>query len=119
MLALVFAGFAPGWICLTALSGAALLMVLARRYPQVLKLVDWNLLVFFAALFIVVEGLGGTRLPDQLYSKVRGLFGASASSQGWNLAWFSALGSNIFSNAVRSCRRQMDEQFHPSRTDGK
>jgi Na+/H+ antiporter NhaD/arsenite permease-like protein len=81
------------------LSGAALLMVLARKDThQVLKLVDWNLLVFFAALFIVVEGLGATGLPDQVYRQVRGVFGASAASQGWNLAWFSALGSNVFSN---------------------
>jgi len=73
--------------------------VLARKDThQVLKLVDWNLLVFFAALFIVVEGLGATGLPDQVYRQVRGVFGASTASQGWNLAWFSALGSNVFSN---------------------
>jgi Na+/H+ antiporter NhaD/arsenite permease-like protein len=100
VLGLVFAGFCAGLnLSWTALSGAALLMVLARRDThQVLKLVDWNLLVFFAALFIVVEGLGGTGLPDQVYSKVRSVFGATTISQGWNLAWFSALGSNIFSN---------------------
>jgi len=26
------------------------------------------------------------------------MFGASAGAQAWNLAWFSALGSNLFSN---------------------
>jgi Na+/H+ antiporter NhaD/arsenite permease-like protein len=100
VLVLVFAGFCAGLdLSWTALSGAALLMVLARRDThQVLKLVDWNLLVFFAALFIVVEGLGGTGLPDQIYNKVRGVFGSSAKSQAWNLAWFSAIGSNVFSN---------------------
>jgi len=64
----------------------------------VLELVDWHLLVFFAALFIVVEGLSGTGLPDQIYGRLHHLFGASASSQAWNFAWFSALGSNVFSN---------------------
>ena len=100
VLGLVFAGFCAGLdLSWTALSGAALLMVLARKDThQVLKLVDWNLLVFFAALFIVVEGLGATGLPDQVYRQVRGVFGASTTSQGWNLAWFSALGSNVFSN---------------------
>jgi Na+/H+ antiporter NhaD/arsenite permease-like protein len=29
---------------------------------------------------------------------VRGVFGTSAARQAWNRAWFSALGSNIFSN---------------------
>jgi Na+/H+ antiporter NhaD/arsenite permease-like protein len=99
-LALVFGGFVAGlnlpW---TALAGGALVMVLARRDThEVLKLVDWHLLVFFAALFVVVEGLNQTGLPDQTYGQVRGVFGATATSQGWNLAWFSALGSNIFSN---------------------
>jgi len=100
VLALVFAGFVAGlnlpW---TALAGGALVMVLARRDThEVLKLVDWHLLVFFAALFIVVEGLSGTGLPDQVHDRVKGLFGVTPASQAWNLAWFSALGSNIFSN---------------------
>lgn len=100
VLGLVFAGFAAGlnlpW---TALAGAAMLMVLARRDThEVLKIVDWHLLVFFAALFIVVEGLNRTGLPGQIYQNLRGMLGSSATSQAWNLAWFSALGSNIFSN---------------------
>jgi len=45
-----------------------------------------------------VEGLGGTGLPDQIYRKVSVLFGSSAQSQAWNFAWFSAIGSNLFSN---------------------
>jgi Na+/H+ antiporter NhaD/arsenite permease-like protein len=100
VLALVFAGFVAGLnLSWTALAGAALLMVLARRDThQVLKLVDWHLLVFFAALFIVVEGLGDTGLPDQLFSSLRGVFGDSRASQAWNLAWFSEAGSNLFSN---------------------
>jgi Na+/H+ antiporter NhaD/arsenite permease-like protein len=100
VLGLVFAGFVAGLnLSWTALAGGALVMVLAQRDThQVLKLVDWHLLVFFAALFVVVEGLSGTGLPDQIYRKVHGLFGASATSQAWNFAWFSALGSNVFSN---------------------
>src|SRR5881392_2623703 len=91
-----FAGLNLAW---TALAGAAVVMVLARRDTHaVLKLVDWHLLVFFAALFVVVEALSGTGLPDQIYENVRGVFGTSIRSQAWNLAWFSALGSNVFSN---------------------
>jgi Na+/H+ antiporter NhaD/arsenite permease-like protein len=99
-LALVFAGFVAGFnLAWTALAGGALVMVLARRDThQVLKLVDWHLLVFFAALFVVVEGLNTTGLPDQVYSHLRGMFGATQTSQAWNLTWFSVAGSNIFSN---------------------
>jgi Na+/H+ antiporter NhaD/arsenite permease-like protein len=100
VLALVFAGFIAGLnLAWTALAGGALLMVLARRDThEVLKLVDWHLLVFFAALFIIVEGLGGTGMPDQIYQRVSVLFGESRASQAWNFAWFCALGSNVFSN---------------------
>ena len=104
VLTLVFVGFClERWTKLplawTALAGAALLMVLARRDThQVLKLVDWHLLVFFAALFVVVDGLSDTGLPDQIYQGLHHVFGVSATAQAWNLSWFSVAGSNIFSN---------------------
>ncbi|MGE3309504.1 MAG: SLC13 family permease [Limisphaerales bacterium] len=96
----VVAGFLGGFdLAWTALSGGALVMVLARRDThEVLKRVDWHLLLFFAALFVVVEGLNGTGLPEAFYRHLRPLFGESGSSQGLHLAWFSALGSNVFSN---------------------
>ncbi|HYV29139.1 MAG TPA: SLC13 family permease, partial [Candidatus Eisenbacteria bacterium] len=100
VLALVFVGFVAGLnLAWTALAGGSLIMVLARRDThEVLKLVDWHLLVFFAALFVVVEGLNGTGLPDHIYERVRDVFGQSASAQAWNLSWLSIAGSNIFSN---------------------
>jgi len=100
VLTLVFAGFVAGFnLSWTALAGATLVMVIARRDTHaVFRLVDWNLLFFFAGLFVVVEGLNSTGLPDQIYNRLRGLFGSSAGSQAWNLAWFSIAGSNVFSN---------------------
>ena len=100
VLVLMFAGFVAGFnLSWTALAGAALVMVIARRDTHaVFKLVDWNLLFFFAGLFVVVEGLNSTGLPDQIYNHLRGLFGSSAGAQAWNLAWFSVAGSNVFSN---------------------
>jgi Na+/H+ antiporter NhaD/arsenite permease-like protein len=97
---LIFAGFIAGFhLAWTALAGAALVMVLARRDThEVLKLVDWHLLVFFAALFVVVEGLSDTGLPDSIYWRLQPLFGSSVPAQIWNVAWFSTLGSNVFSN---------------------
>lgn len=97
---LVLAGFVAGFnLPWTALAGAALIMVLARRDTHtVLKLVDWHLLLFFAALFVVVEGLNCTGVPEEAYEKLRGVFGASVPAQAWNLTWFSVAGSNIFSN---------------------
>ncbi len=100
VLAVVFGGFLAGFnLSWTALAGAALVMVVARRDThEVFRLVDWNLLFFFAGLFVVVEGLASTGLPDQVYQHLHGLFGSSPAAQAWNLAWFSVAGSNVFSN---------------------
>jgi Na+/H+ antiporter NhaD/arsenite permease-like protein len=100
VLGLVFVGFVAGLnLAWTALAGGALLMVLAKHDThQVLKLVDWNLLVFFAALFIVVEGLSLTGLPDQIYHCVQPLLGTSTARQAWNFVWIAEAGSNVFSN---------------------
>ncbi|MFO1501865.1 MAG: SLC13 family permease, partial [Verrucomicrobiota bacterium] len=90
VLAAVFVGFLAGLnLAWTALAGGAVMMVLGRRDTHdVLKLVDWHLLLFFAGLFVVVEGLNGTGLPDQIHNHLQHLFGATASQQAWNLAWF-------------------------------
>ena len=110
VLILVFVGFVAGLnVAWTALAGATLVMVLARRDThQVLKLVDWHLLLFFATLFVVVEGLNSTGLPDQIYSRLRGLFGATATAQAWNLAWFSAAGSCLLQRPLRTRGWEMD-----------
>jgi Na+/H+ antiporter NhaD/arsenite permease-like protein len=96
----IFAGFFAGLnLAWTAMAGAALVMVLARRDTHgVLRLVDWHLLLFFAALFIVVGGLSDTGLPEAIYSRLQAIFGSSAPAQAWNLTWFSVVGSNVFSN---------------------
>ena len=96
----IFTGFVIGLnLAWTALGGAALVMVMARRDThEVLKMVDWHLLVFFAALFVVVEGLSDTGLPDAIYRRLQPMFGFSAPVQAWNLTWFSVVGSNVFSN---------------------
>jgi Na+/H+ antiporter NhaD/arsenite permease-like protein len=99
-LGLVFVGFMAGLnLAWTALGGAALVMVMARRDThEVLKLVDWHLLVFFAALFAVVAGLDRTGLPEQIFERVQGLWGNTVHTQAWSFSWFSVAGSNIFSN---------------------
>jgi Na+/H+ antiporter NhaD/arsenite permease-like protein len=99
-LVLMFGGFLAGWnLAWTALGAGVLVMVLARRDThEVLKLVDWHLLLFFAGLFVVVEGLSVTGLPDRVYGVLHQAFGRTAAAQAWNFTWFSAVGSNVFSN---------------------
>ncbi len=99
-LALVFIGFLAGThLAWTALAGGAAVMVLGKRDThEVLKLVDWHLMVFFAALFIVVHGFNETGLPSQAWTHLQPWFGTSTTTQAWNLTWISVLGSNLFSN---------------------
>lgn len=96
----IFACFLAGLnLAWTAVAGAVLVMVLARRDThEVLKLVDWHLLVFFEALFVVVEGLSDTGLPESIYRHLQPVLGSNAVAQSCNLTWFSVMGSNIFSN---------------------
>lgn len=77
----VFVACIIGWLVglslpLVALGGAAVLLVIARRDPaEVIAGVDWSLLLFFAALFVVTRGVqqtpmvvAGTRLAlDNLH----------------------------------------------------
>ncbi len=59
---LVFAGALACWLAglslpLVAIAAAAVLLLIARRDPAIaFRLVDWPLLVFFAALFVVMRG---------------------------------------------------------------
>ena len=74
-----------------------------------LKLVDWHLLLFFAALFIVVDGLSDTGLPDAIYSRLQPIFGSSALAQAWNLTWFPVVRIERFlKRAVRVGGRKLD-----------
>ena len=106
----IFACFIGGLnLAWTALAGAALVMVLARRDTHdVLKLVDWHLLVFFAALFVVVDGLSDAGLPDAIYRHLQPLFGSSATAQTWNLTWFSGRFEYFLQCFVRAGGRKVD-----------
>jgi Na+/H+ antiporter NhaD/arsenite permease-like protein len=79
----IFACFVIGLnLAWTAMAGAVLVMVITRRDTHdVLKLVDWHLLVFFAALFIVVDGLSDTGLPDAIYWRLQPIFGSRVPTQ--------------------------------------
>lgn len=54
-----------------AMLAAALLMVVARTPPKrAFAFVDWQLLVFFAGLFVVVAGIANAGILDRLYGMV-------------------------------------------------
>lgn len=99
-LVLVVAGFLLGFsLAGTALAGAAFLIVAARRPPRpVLARVDLSLLVFFAALFVVVQGVGHTGALARLATWLVPRLGGSPSSQLAGFSLLTVVGSNVFSN---------------------
>ena len=77
-----------------ALVAAGVLLISRLRPKRIFDLIQWDLLVFFAALFIVTGAIETTGLSDRLFSLLApilhsGLFGLSA---------ITALLSNIVSN---------------------
>jgi len=82
----------------TALAGAVLLLFLCNRdEAAVLKRIDWNLLLFFAGLFIVTGALqvsGATALISERAAQFLGTAGRHV----WLFGGISVAASNIFSN---------------------
>ena len=84
---------------LAALTAAGVMLVLANRPPEeAFAAVDWSLLLFFAGLFIVVEGVTKTQgvLIAHVLPLVTGDPGSTLQLGKFSLA--SILASNIFSN---------------------
>jgi len=90
------AGFSLAW---TALFAAALLMAVAARAPrEALRKVDWPLLVFFAGLFVVVEGVAKTGAAAAMHAGISPLLGGTVERQGVVFALFTVAGSQLVSN---------------------
>jgi Na+/H+ antiporter NhaD/arsenite permease-like protein len=99
-LALVVIGFSLGLsLPGTAMAGAALLILLARRPPrEALEKIDFSLLLFFAALFVVVAGVGRSGALEQALAWVVPRLGESGPRQLATLSGATLVGSNVFSN---------------------
>ena len=84
---------------LAALTAAGVMLVLANRPPEeAFASVDWSLLLFFAGLFIVVEGVTKTQgvLIAHVLPMVTSDPGSTQQLSKFSLA--SVLASNVFSN---------------------
>jgi Na+/H+ antiporter NhaD/arsenite permease-like protein len=100
----VFGGALVGWLAglslpLVAIAAAALLIAFARRDPsEAFAKVEWELLLFFGALFVVMRGVRDVPLVHDLTSASgASLSGASLHDAGIVTAAMLAL-SNLVSN---------------------
>ena len=101
---LVFAGALAGWLAgfslpLVAITAATILLVIAQRDPaEAFAKVEWSLLLFFGALFVVMRGARDLPLVASLTSAAgRALTGAPVHDALVTSAAMTAL-SNIVSN---------------------
>ncbi|MFO1021622.1 MAG: anion transporter [Planctomycetales bacterium] len=93
-----------GFVCstnlaLVAISGAGLLIIWSRiPTSAILAKVDWVLLLFFACLFIVVDGLEQTGVVKQIAAVTRDLHGPTLATQVPVFSLITAIACNVVSN---------------------
>lgn len=97
---LVIIGFFIGgnmaWV---AVGGATLLLFLARRDEgTVLQRIDWNLLLFFAGLFVVIGGLQVSGITGWILSRSAHWIQGIGAGPFWIFGGLTLIGSNLFSN---------------------
>lgn len=82
-----------------ALTGAALLMLIAKEEPEdILLSVEWPSIFFFAGLFIVVGGLVETGLIDKLAQWAMTVTAGNFKLTGMLILWLSAIASAFVDN---------------------
>jgi Na+/H+ antiporter NhaD/arsenite permease-like protein len=100
-----------GDLAWTAAGGFTALMLIHRTDTRRLwERIDWSLLLFFACLFVVVEGLTKSGAPAWLFERFP-LSGGDDGLLGWlRLSAIFLVGSNIVSNVpfILVVRDQMD-----------
>jgi len=102
--AIVLAGLLVAFVAgvhlgFAALGAALVLMLIDRREPSAaLARVDWPLLVFFASLFVVVEGVVQTGLLERAFAALGPAIHVDSALGVASFTGFSILGSNVFSN---------------------
>lgn len=97
----VFAGLAVAGISLAgaAMTAAAGLMIIARTPPKkAFAFVDWQLLVFFAGLFVVVEGVAHAGVLSALFEQVAPAIGRGDLGGDLAFVGFVVVASNVVSN---------------------
>lgn len=86
----------PAFVAL--LGAAAALLWVQPDVEEVLKDVDWSVLLFFAALFVVVGGLEASGLLARLAEQMIGLAQSNLLGAGLILIWAAAILSAIVDN---------------------
>ena len=75
------------------------LMVILRREPEELwQRIDWSVLLFFAGLFVAVEGFTRSGVPASLLGRLHPMRGEPTLFESMRTAWVFLFGSNLVTN---------------------
>ena len=94
------AGFVAGFsMSFSALAGAVIVITVHRKDPsELFEKMEWSLLMFFAALFVVIGGLQTSGLAQAVTEWSLRLISGDMSSQVWIFSGVTLVGSNLLSN---------------------
>ncbi|MFN3622183.1 MAG: SLC13 family permease [Nitrososphaerales archaeon] len=84
-----------------ALLGATLLLFLSSRRREILKRLDWSVLVLFAALFVLMQAVMGAGIVAQIASYLPSLSNGNPSSSLLGVLASSVLLSQVVSNVPK------------------
>lgn len=107
ILGFILNNFVDKGLAIIALSGAVLLVIIAKKPPtEALKHVEWDTLFFFIGLFILVKGLSETPLityiSNVLISLTKGHFNLAVLGISWISAFFTSIIGNVANAATTS-----------------
>ena len=93
-------GFITGCsMAFSALAGAVIVITFHRKDPgEILAKLDWSLLMFFAALFVVIGSLQTSGLAVAIADWSLRLISGSVLQQVWTFSGVTLVGSNLLSN---------------------
>lgn len=93
-------GFVTGCsMAFSALAGAVIVITFHRKDPgEIFAKLDWSLLMFFAALFVVIGSLQTSGLATAIADWSLKLIAGSLTQQIWTFSGVTLVGSNLLSN---------------------
>lgn len=84
---------------MTALLGGSLMIVLTGKHPEKVFLkIEWNTILFFAGLFVIVGGVSKVGVLEMIGSLILKITRGNYESTSMLLLWISGLVSSVFDN---------------------
>ncbi len=86
-------------LAVIAVSGAVFLCILIKRDPHnTLKEVEWDTLLFFIGLFVLVKGIEELNIIDMIGEKIIALVDGNMTLSSLFILWFSTFSTSIIGN---------------------